>query len=152
MHFPFHPKQVSYNEYSRRSAGSTVPKTEREREREIQMIMLLCQPLDCPKQVPISNTAPHFRLSRLMYTFIRVVSGWNLCRDSGNPDRFSVDFFIPVGECRNSDSVRPQHRMWDTAASQNTLQTKYLNWLLIYCYGCPYDRHWGRQLKRKQVS
>jgi hypothetical protein len=35
MHFSLHAKQVLYNEYGCRCDGGTVPKTDRQREREI---------------------------------------------------------------------------------------------------------------------
>ena len=60
--FPLHAKQVLYNENGCRCAGGTVPKTDRQtdRQRQAEMIMLPCQPLDCPKQLQSSNTAPPF--------------------------------------------------------------------------------------------
>jgi hypothetical protein len=54
MHSPLQAKQVLYNKYGCRHADGTVAKTDR------QMIMLPCQPLYCPKQLNISNTAPPF--------------------------------------------------------------------------------------------
>jgi hypothetical protein len=60
VHFPLHAKQVLYNENGCRCASGTVPKPETERETDRQMIMLPCQPHDCPKQLQISNTAPPF--------------------------------------------------------------------------------------------